>query len=117
MIYPIRNIVAGISEFEMSDPVLVAALGLAERTGATLHLVCAIDPSSFIVDPYPAIGGSLVELEESRDDVRRQLETQIRALTPKRSPELAIVVGIPGDEILTARRRENADLIVVGATR
>jgi hypothetical protein len=37
----IRTIVAGVSQPAEDDPTLLAAAGLARRTGATLHLVTA----------------------------------------------------------------------------
>jgi nucleotide-binding universal stress UspA family protein len=118
MIYPIRSIVAGISEIDKPDPVLAAAITIAERTEATLHLVFAFDPTTFVVDSHSPVGGNLaVDLEEYREDIQLQIESQVRAMGPVRFPRLSVVIGIPEDEINSASRRENADLIIVGASR
>jgi len=88
------------------------ALKLAARSGASLHLVHALDSGSFLqtIEAVPR----LPDLESRARLARTELATVAR----KRVPDgvcfdLQVRTGVPHDEIVHAAEKIRADLIVI----
>jgi nucleotide-binding universal stress UspA family protein len=118
MIYPIRTIVAGIAELTEEDPVLVSAIRLAERTGATLHLVHAFELPDLMWDAYARMGYMDGEaLQQYSDSLQARLESCAGALSGVAKMTCHAMAGPSALMIEELSRRESGDLVVVGATR
>lgn len=116
--YPIRTIVAGIASDQAPDPVLDAAVELAARAGAALHLVQAFELPSLVWDAYARMG--MMEpaaLEGVAAGLRGRLEARVAELAPEIPVRVETVAAPPAPTILAAAARESASLVVVGATR
>ncbi len=114
----IRTVVVGVATLREPDPVLGAALALAARTGAALHVVHAFEVAGYVLERYLGMGYA------ARDPVRlfaeglqARLEGQVRALTRRGRVFCAAVRGDPHRVLAAAAERVDADLVVVGSTR
>jgi hypothetical protein len=65
---PLRTLVAGVATLSPGDPVLLPALRLAERTGATLYLVHAYTPDSEVLSRYAHQGYAAADLGQLYED-------------------------------------------------
>ena len=120
MIYPIRNIVAGIATLHEPDPLLAPALDVAVRTGAVLHLVHAFQPPDlfFVREGYaPMAVMDPRALEDHANALRTLLQARVHAVTATDRVRCEVIAGPSAPMILEAAVREKADLIIVGATR
>jgi nucleotide-binding universal stress UspA family protein len=118
MHYPIRSIVAGIGDLDGPDPVLGPAIDLARRTGATLHLVHAFELPDLSWDIYARIGyPDRISLERHRDEMRGRLEALVARSTLDESVRCHAIAGPAAPAVREIAKREQADLIIVGATR
>ncbi|HEX2205716.1 MAG TPA: universal stress protein [Longimicrobium sp.] len=103
---PLRRLVAGVATPSRDDPALVAALRLAARAGAELHLVH--------VTPPEAVPGVLRVVEEA-------LRGSAAAVAPGSRDSGRVVFriasGAPDRCLLEAVEETGADLLVLGATR
>ncbi len=118
MIYPIRSIVAGIAELSEHEPVLGSAVELADRTGATLHLVHAYELPDLMWDAYARMGYMDGEaLQQYSDGIRQHMELRVREITDSPHVHCHALAGPPAPMIEDVAQREEADLILVGATR
>ena len=115
MTYRIDTIVAGVGSVAATDPTLLAALGLARRCGATVHLVHAFEfPRIFTLEPgaeamYPDAALRYgVELKE-------QMEAAARSLPGGEAAVCHTVPGSPGEALRRVAIEVKADLVVVGA--
>lgn len=118
MIYPTRALVVGIATLREPDPVLAPALALAERTGATLHLVHAFDPpnSAWVAAPYTGfVDGEL--LARYVEEVRLRMEAQVSGLGEGVRFRCHAIPGSPASAIHDVAREFDAALLLVGATR
>lgn len=98
---PIRVIVAGVGTFDGTDPVLVPALDLARRLGATLHVVHAVDPRAAV---HPANG------------VPQRLAGRTGELPVGVDLMVHVRRGPAGEQVSELAREVEADLVLVGAT-
>ena len=87
-------IVAGVAKTDTAQGAAKAAIDLAERNGAALHLVIAVAKS----DP----------------GAREDGEAFLSSLTTLDDVHQHVIPGDPGDAILMVAAEVNADLIVVG---
>lgn len=118
MIYPIRNIVAGITDLSEEDPVLGEALELARRTRARLHLVHAFELPSLAWDAYGRMGFIDPQtLEHYSESLRERLRRTVEAAGGYDRAEYHAVAAPPATSIRDVALNERAELIVVGATR
>jgi nucleotide-binding universal stress UspA family protein len=118
MEYPIRTIVAGIGDLDGPDPVLAPAIDLASRTGATLHLVHAFELPDLSWDIYARIGyPDRVALERHRGEILARLESLIGRQTIDERVRCHAIAGPAAPAVREIAKREDADLIIVGATR
>ncbi|CAN5752263.1 universal stress protein [soil metagenome] len=118
MEYPIRTIVAGIGDLDGPDPVLAPAIDLASRTGATLHLVHAFELPDLSWDIYARIGyPDRAALERHRGEILARLESLIGRQTIDERVRCHAIAGPAAPAVREIAKREDADLIIVGATR
>lgn len=112
----IKTIVAAVDlDDDLSNTVIRAAVAMAERFGAKLHVIDAWPPLTGIGFPY-AQKATIKAIEEhraSRKQRRDELEAKVRALEPR---ALTMVpVGDAPDAIATYARNQEADLLVIGS--
>lgn len=116
---PIHTIVAGIASVDDGgDPILDAVLALAERTGATLHLVHAFTVSTGALDVYARMGyrdPDCVGIYE--EGLQARLESEVRARTQRDRVFCHALHMAPALALAEAAATLDADLIVVGAAR
>ena len=76
MIYPIRNIVAGIADLDPGDLVLREAISLGDRLQATVHLVHGYEVPPLMWEAYGRMGYMTPhELDHYGESVREHLES------------------------------------------
>lgn len=114
---PVARILVPTDFSETSDAALLYAEALAEKLGASLHLlhVCA-DPyaaGAFGPEVYGTVPPSLAD--EARRGVERELAARV---TPERrargTVEIAIVEGLAANRIVEYARTHDIDLIIMG---
>jgi universal stress protein E len=99
MAHSIRTLVAGVATVSSDDPALAAAIEMAQRLGADLHLVHATD-------------------EDDAGAVRARLDAVVQQVAGARpSIRIAAIPGDPDEVLPRAAEELGADLLVVGATR
>ena len=112
-----KSIVVGVDGPPTAQEALRRAAGLAETTGAELHVVCAYQGASIIaVDPIgvAALGaGGTEALKEAADDVLRSATRSAgdRGVTI----QTHAVEGEASDALIDVAEGMNCDLIVVGS--
>jgi len=110
-----RVIVAGVGDLQANDPALVAASGLAQRTGAELHLVHAYE--------LPRLLGTSPEVRafpEAAEAYRANALGQLHAAAARAGAGTAVyrvMEGSPGACLLEVAKETGAELLVVGAAR
>jgi universal stress protein E len=113
----IRSIVVGVSDLQ-NDPMLAAAMRLAERLGAQLHAVHAFEIPHAVLRTHHVLGTPACELRGTYErEFGARLEAEVRRLSPGSGFPCSAVASPAGDAIVSAVNRVGADLIVVGATR
>ena len=118
MIYPIRRIVAGIADLAEGDPVLKEALALARRTDAHLHLVHAFELPSLAWDAYGRMGFVDPQtLEQYAESLRQRLSRSVEDAGGYDNVTYHAEAAPSATAIRDVAEREEADLVVVGATR
>jgi nucleotide-binding universal stress UspA family protein len=117
MYYSIRTIVVGVGELDEADPILSAAVALAQRTGAALHAVHAYEIPALIWDAYLAAG---VESGGIQEDIAyahaEALANAARRVAQGTGIHCHIVRGTPEYAVNEITRKVGADLVVIGAT-
>jgi nucleotide-binding universal stress UspA family protein len=114
----IRTVVVGVATLREPDPVLGAALALAARTGAALHVVHAFEVAGYVLERYREMGYAACDpLRLFAEGLQARLEGQVRALTRRGRVFCAAVRGEPHRVLADAAERVDADLVVVGSTR
>lgn len=114
----LRTLVAGIATLQRDDPVLATSIHLAERTGATLHLVhaCPADLESPDRTLEAWMGGA-----SHRSPRARLLEEQMRVHADLVSPgvpvECIAVPGTAGEVLPRYAAAVGADVLVLAPTR
>ncbi|HEX6370549.1 MAG TPA: universal stress protein [Longimicrobium sp.] len=118
MTHPLRTIVVGIATLDGDDPVLATSIHLAERTGATLHLVHA-----YRADEAPP-GGSLetwISGTSRKSPEARLLENRLRAhaelLGPATETKCVALPGTAGEVLPRYAAAVDADVLVLAPTR
>lgn len=118
MVNPIRNIVLGVADTHAPDPYLPAAVALADRVGATLHVVNGYylpDPS---LHPHPEISSLGPDaLRHLREGAQQRLEQMVSAAVNSDRVHPRAVAGTPEQAITSVADEVHADLVIVGATR
>lgn len=109
----LHNIVVGIADTPTSQLAGRKAFELAVLTGATVHVVTALeDPQSEVVE----IGSDSFRLDDL-DAAENSAKKFIRSLSIDVPWHVEAVEGKPADALIAVAERVNADLIVVGNVR
>jgi nucleotide-binding universal stress UspA family protein len=111
----IRSILVASDLLASSDAVIASAHAIAERTGAELHVLTALEIPTL---PYPGTG-TVVEFQRQIHDARRTLLDQVaRALPTGATPASRHVAVDPAHRAILERAAQvGADLIVIGPHR
>lgn len=110
---PIRTVLAATDLGQSTDAVVASAALVAERCGATLHLVHVLETSrSWLGGSSDA--GLVGRVEAARRDVGEQVS---RVLGGRAAPTVHVEAGTAHREILGRAGALGADLLVVGAHR
>lgn len=119
MANPIRNIVLGVADTHASDPHLAAALTLAERFDATLHVVNGYYLPDATLHPFPEISSLGAEsLQHLREGAQERLDRMIAStVSGGERIRSRAVAGTPEQAINAVAEEVDADLVIVGATR
>lgn len=114
--FPLSSILVATDLGPASDVVVRAAVGLAQRTGAGLHLVHALDLES---PPYGiAPEGPIGTFRERIERHRSELENQVERLVPAgMEVESTVVDYVAYKAITDLARTMPADLVVFGPNR
>ncbi|HEU0080210.1 MAG TPA: universal stress protein, partial [Longimicrobiaceae bacterium] len=114
----IRTVVVGVATLREPDPVLGAALALAARAGAALHVVHAFQVAGYELERFSEMGYPACDPERLfAGELQARLEGQVRALAPRGRVFCEAVRGDPARVLAAAAERLDADLVVVGSTR
>lgn len=118
MTNPIRTLVAGVATLDAGDPVLRPALRLAERTGATLHLVHVHAPDAAAVARYAHQGYTGADPAALYDDaLRARLEAEAFALSPAARVVCRAHAGRPETVLTRVAAELRADALLLAPTR
>jgi nucleotide-binding universal stress UspA family protein len=109
----IRQIVVGFAEVETAHMAVAEAASLAERLGAKLHVVTAIDEDEIVVLDA---GTERWELHDV-DLLTAKVHTFMGTLGSDVDYTVAVAEGKPADVLIKEANRLAADLIVVGNVR
>lgn len=109
-----ERILVGLDSSPRAKHVLATAVDLAERTGARLRLLRAVTiatelPASvWAVPPHEVLESALAAAD-------RELRELARMVPPSMLEGATAVVGVAWDALCSAARKEDVDLIVIGA--
>lgn len=109
----LTNIVVGVSDAPTSRAAGQHAFALAALTGATVHVVTAVDDATTEVVEVGSDSFYLDDLIAAEDS----LEDWISSLAPSVPWRVHAIDAKPADALLDVARRFSADLIVVGNVR
>jgi nucleotide-binding universal stress UspA family protein len=113
----IRTIVVGVYDLQ-NDPVLAAAMRLAERLGARLHALHAFEIPYPVQRTHEVLGTPGRELRGMYErELCAQLEAEVSRLSPGSDVQVSAIALPAGEAIVAAAAQAGADLIMVGATR
>jgi nucleotide-binding universal stress UspA family protein len=108
-----QHIVVGVSDAETSQVAGRHAFELAEKFGATVHVVTAVDAGEHVVI---SVGSDRFEI----DDVaiaRQAVEAFVRTLAPRVEWKIHALDAKPAKALIEVAEQVGADLIVVGNVR
>jgi nucleotide-binding universal stress UspA family protein len=113
MIRP-RTILVAVDFSESSNRALEAALGLAERFSAKVHLIHALEVPLPIFEPY-AVSVPAAFLAEARKAAQQKLDAALEKVREKGVAGTATLGEVPAASAVASRADEiGADLVVVG---
>jgi diguanylate cyclase (GGDEF)-like protein len=113
-----RTIVVGVANTRDTDATLVAALELAERSGAELHAVHAFEVADPMIEAYARAGYFDAQVVAAHaETVRSTFEVQVGATPGAEGVVCHTLGGNASWAINRVAEEVGADLIVVGATR
>jgi universal stress protein E len=113
----IQTVVVGVSDLH-ADPVLGAAMQMAQRLEAQLHAVHAFEIPHAVLRTHQALGTPEHELRRRYErEFGARLDAEMCRLSPEPQLPSSAVASPAGEAIVSAATRLGADLIVVGATR
>lgn len=115
---PIRTLVAGLATLDAEDPVLRYGIQLAERLGATLHVVLAFPVPAELASLSSGLGTPAAPMTL---DMQNRFLTELQELVAGLSREAQVVCHVvPGsghDALAETVEDVGADMVLVGATR
>ncbi|MGI9180847.1 MAG: universal stress protein [Longimicrobiaceae bacterium] len=115
----IRTIVVGVASAAEPDLVLEAAVDLAERLGATLHVANVFELPDRIVTAYAAYAQYVDPRLNQRyaDEVREHLLEQVKPYRERVKLHCHALEGSASDRLCALATALDADLMILGATR
>jgi nucleotide-binding universal stress UspA family protein len=110
-------ILVGVDGSESSLKAAKVAAELAANTGATLHVLTAVDPQRLGVQDEPGSLGDVRRLTpgEAAESIAAEVAGMLTGVTPH--IESSPIQGKPADALVEEAKRLGADLIVVGNRR
>lgn len=118
MIPPVRTLVAGVATLDPGDPVLLPALRMAERTGATLYLVHAYAPDPAVLARYARQGYGHADPARLYDDaLQARLEGEAYALSRDARVVCRAHAGRPEEVLPRVAAETGADALLLAPTR
>ena len=108
-----KHIVVGVSEAETSKIAGREAFEIAERFGAIVHVVTAIETAETVSIDL----GSDRYVFDSIDAARDSIETFVESIAPSVEWHVVASDAKPAQALLDTAREVDADLIVVGNVR
>jgi universal stress protein A len=113
MPFPYKRILCPIDFDEYSSEALKEAAALALNGASTVHVLHVVQISP-LFDQGAAEGYTAEEMYEAQTGfARKRVEQMLSAIPPEVKREIAIEIGEPGDSIIAAQRKLDADLIVM----
>lgn len=113
MMRPFKTILVPTDFSTAFAPALETAQMLAERFGASLHLLHVVE------DPYVAAAWSeaYAAIPDLREQLRQEAEQRLKEVTaslPNLTTSTEVVVGTPAQTIVDVARAQGVDVIVMG---
>jgi nucleotide-binding universal stress UspA family protein len=112
-----KIILVGVDGSESARKAATVAAELAASTGATLHVLTAVDPTRPSMPEDPANLGDVRRLTpgEEAEAIAAEVAGTLKGVTPR--IESSPIQGKPADALVDEAKRLGADLIVVGNRR
>ena len=107
-----KSILCPVDFSEHSERALGYAIALAERTGAHLTIMTAVDP--FLEAASSAAGHGDALMRQTQDELQQMLSGIGASGKLTKAPAIAVVKGDAGKEILNQIVECGADLVVMG---
>lgn len=109
-------IVVATDGSESSEPALMMALQLAQRTGGTVHVVAIHVPMPLAVSEFGVLPALLEAEAGSREALRRQAESQVKRIAGTQDPAWTIIVrdGDPATELAQIATEFEARALLIG---
>ena len=113
------SIVVGTDGTSTANSAVTSAIGLAQATGARLHVVCAYNTAQASTAVAAAAGLATIGVEEIDRGAREHTfsvldDAKGRAAAAGVDIATHACIGSPAESIITVAEDERADLIVVG---
>lgn len=109
----LQNIVVGVSDSQTSRTAGARAFEIAETSGATVHVVTAVQhPTATVVE----VGSDTFRIDDL-DSARDTVENWIGSVSPRTKWKIWPVDDKPSDALVDIAKQVDADLIVVGNVR
>jgi nucleotide-binding universal stress UspA family protein len=112
----VAPIVVGTDGSESSDPALMMALQMTQRTGAAVHVVAIHVPMPMPVAEYGVLPALLEAEDGSREALRREVQSQVDRIAGTRHPGWSITVrdGDPATELAQIATEFDARVLIIG---
>ncbi len=115
---PIRSLMMGVASLQDPEPLLLAAVELADSLDATLHLVHAFDLPETTFRAYSQDPRVARRFEDQYGDAMRdELVARVSELTSSSRIRCDAVAGEPCEVLCDRAEALGVDLLVVGGTR
>jgi nucleotide-binding universal stress UspA family protein len=110
---PFATIVVGVSSAPTSQIAGRRAFEIAEVTGATVHVLAAVEDAAV---SNIEVGSERFKLSDI-DATQSTIESFVRSLTPAVPWNVIVADAKPGDALVSVAKEVGGDLIVVGNVR
>jgi nucleotide-binding universal stress UspA family protein len=115
---PIRHLMMGVASLEEPEPLLLAAVALAESLDATLHLVHAYDLPEATFRTYSHDAQVARRFaQQYRDGMRAEVEARVSELTSSSHVRCHALPGEPYQVLCEQAESLGVDLLIVGGSR